>query len=238
MINQIWKFFFTLFKPVSDNVMIVTVFFTVAIAIFTTVLLRKKSKLIPIVGGVYMLSMASMIENLPYIHERIHTALSVTSNIIHQSSKYLTDFLAVTGIESADKLKTINTLYYLEHKKALMATEPTDLYYHFYNAMDITRDSWFGYVDKPFFNININIMYLFIVGIIIFLIIFISKTDKYLIYSNITIIGLSFLINRGVFINSIIFCLISFFYINLLKNLKNVKSLKQKIHINNELINH
>ena len=223
MNEQIWKILFEIYKPISDNVMVVSIFFTCTFAIFVTVLLHKRLKLVPVFGGIYIISVANMIENLPHIHERINTALSLTSNIIHQSSSYLSDFLAVTGIESADKLKTVNILYYLDHKDALLATEPTDLYYHFYNAMDITRDSWFGYVDKPFFNININVMYLFIIGIIIFSIILISKTDKYFIYLNITLIGLSFLINRGVFINSIIFCLISIFYVNLFKNLEKRK---------------
>ena len=205
MNNNIWKYIFSFFKPISDNALIVSLLMTITLSLFTMFIFRKYTKIIPIVGFGYMFSLASAIEKIPLYHKRMHLALSLSSDIIMKSDKYMDAFYQATNVKPDKALNIINALYSERFREALLETEPKDLYTHFYNAYDAVNKSFIGNINNRLIEPNMYI-YAFLISLIILcVILFFFKYKQYINAACITLILFSLVFNIGVVINMILF---------------------------------
>lgn len=135
--DAVWKALFRITDTATDNVaaVIYITAFLLAILLFAA---RRKRTYLP--EFLYAASVGYMVERLPMIHERIHTALATTAGIILQSADYTRSFEAVSGLTNVSSKDIASYLYFCTDRKLV---QPEALYTHFFRTMDKTRNLFF-----------------------------------------------------------------------------------------------
>lgn len=140
MNDVVWGFILDVLSKTTDNVALNILFVTCLFLIIMSVLRHKwhfPEFFIP--EFLYLLSVANMVERLPMIHSRIHTALQTTSQIILSSESYLNPFQIVSGITSTKSVDIASYLYFLKEPDAFKAVRPQMLYEHLFQTLEETR---------------------------------------------------------------------------------------------------
>lgn len=143
--EAVWKAIFTFVEPVSDNVIIVLLFACTAVAAILFLIRRKMGRskaafFIP--EFLFLTSSAFMIEDLPNIHSRLHTALSTVCSVLSQSQDYMTNFTATTGFTPMSVAELARCLYYDCNAESFLNTDPYMLYEKLYSTMSSIGVPW------------------------------------------------------------------------------------------------
>ena len=92
-------------------------------------------------------SVGNMVERLPVIHQRIHTALQTASSIILQSSTYTQSFESISGVTVTENVDIVSYLYYLEDQNIFNSANPQMLYEHLFKTLNDIRNVFCWRID-------------------------------------------------------------------------------------------
>ena len=147
-VNEVvWRCFFKIMHPITDNTGLCILMFAAATAILPVLLSWKRAEILVVLLS--YLSVRDMLLHLSGIHPRINTMLGTSSEIISGSGRYLHALPGLNGKTLSGKGEVSAYLFSLSQKdmKRLVGTDPEMLYEKLISCMDKTRDL-FGYVDK------------------------------------------------------------------------------------------
>lgn len=179
--QEIWDSIFDFYKPITDNVYIVSALFSISVA-FLLFLLQKAigfvtKKHIAVVFGpismVFSCFIANMTTHLPVLHPRMNRALSITSDIIQKSSTYIENFQNASGVVINGSSSIASFLYFMtEQEQISWVCSPMSLYDSVFRTMEQIRGGLFlPNVDVPCFG-SLNWALVLIMGMMVIIAIF------------------------------------------------------------------
>lgn len=119
------------FEPITDNAAVIFISLSIGFAMLIIMgwiggyVLKRRLRIneksfdkVPVSIGLfsflYSFITAKVMDFLPYFHERLSTALSLTSSILLQSTVYLQEFADITGIDTNCIEKSMIVSYFYE----------------------------------------------------------------------------------------------------------------------------
>lgn len=179
--QKIWNGIFTFYKPITDNVYIVSILFGISIALLLFILQKgfcciTKKKSAVSFGPVSMMVayfIGNMTTNLPLLHPRMYRALSITSDLILKSNSYSKNFQLASGVSITGNQSVASFLYFMtEQEQQKWNCAPMSLYDSVFRTMKQIRGGGFlPNVDRPCFGC-FNSALLLTIGMIVVIAIF------------------------------------------------------------------
>lgn len=139
--ESMWSWIINLCSVITDNVpfaIFLTSFMAAAVCLAFRRKVLKTRRIFGLPEALYVLSVAQMVNRLPMVHERIHTALATTAGLILQSNTYMDTFSRISGVRNVASENIARYLYYGD-LSVFKNAEPSMLYEHLTDTLNETR---------------------------------------------------------------------------------------------------